>query len=96
MLLLAVLVLSLLLLSSSFRGTGDGGALGRAAFQRARSTKLSSSSPSAASSAGPELDDATRRMLDDVISANKVVLFMKGSKLFPQWYSSIHSTASIT
>jgi len=32
----------------------------------------------------PTLDDATRDRLEKIISTNKVVLFMKGNKLFPQ------------
>ena len=37
--------------------------------------------------AGPAggLDDDTREKIDSVIKKNKVVLFMKGNKLFPQW-----------
>jgi monothiol glutaredoxin len=36
------------------------------------------------SPAGGALDDATRAFLDKVIKDNKVVLFMKGTALFPQ------------
>ena len=41
-----------------------------------RSTQLYSS---------PPLDDITKERLDTVISKNKVVLFMKGNKITPQW-----------
>ena len=33
----------------------------------------------------PPLDDITKERLDTVISKNKVVLFMKGNKITPQW-----------
>lgn len=33
---------------------------------------------------GPGLDDSTKQFLDKVVSSNKVVLFMKGTALFPQ------------
>jgi monothiol glutaredoxin len=36
------------------------------------------------SPAGGALDDATRAFLDKVVKDNKVVLFMKGTALFPQ------------
>lgn len=32
-----------------------------------------------------DLDDFTRQKIENVIKKNKIVLFMKGSKLFPQW-----------
>lgn len=36
--------------------------------------------------AGPgELDEFTRERIDAMIKTNKVLLFMKGNKLFPQW-----------
>lgn len=31
------------------------------------------------------LDEVTREKISTVIAKNKVVLFMKGNKLFPQW-----------
>lgn len=34
---------------------------------------------------GPAIDDETRARIDKIVSSNKVVLFMKGNKLFPQW-----------
>ena len=33
----------------------------------------------------PPLDNITKERLDTVISKNKVVLFMKGNKITPQW-----------
>ena len=35
------------------------------------------------------LDEDTREKIDSVIKKNKVVLFMKGNKLFPQWYVNL-------
>jgi hypothetical protein len=32
-----------------------------------------------------DLDDVTKEKIESVIQKNKVVLFMKGNKLFPQW-----------
>ncbi len=32
------------------------------------------------------LDDVTKEKIESIISKNKVVLFMKGNKLFPQWF----------
>lgn len=32
-----------------------------------------------------ELDDDVRAKIDKLVKNNKVVLFMKGNKLFPQW-----------
>jgi glutaredoxin-related protein len=34
---------------------------------------------------GYELDDEVRGKIENLITKNKVVLFMKGNKLFPQW-----------
>lgn len=43
-------------------------------------------SSSKLSMAGAEdLDDSTRQKIENLIKNNKIVLFMKGSKLFPQW-----------
>lgn len=33
----------------------------------------------------PGLDDRTKEQIEELIKSNKVVLFMKGNKLFPQW-----------
>lgn len=33
----------------------------------------------------PPLNDRTRERLDTLVNGNKVLLFMKGNKLFPQW-----------
>lgn len=33
----------------------------------------------------PSLDDNTKERLEKIITSHKVVLFMKGNKLFPQW-----------
>jgi len=48
-------------------------------MMRSYTLKLSDSG-----SAVPEFDEATRNRIEDVIKNNKVVLFMKGNKLFPQ------------
>jgi len=48
---------------------------------RSRSSTRLFSSPAGA---GGGLDDATRTFLDNAVKANKVLLFMKGNKLFPQ------------
>ena len=34
---------------------------------------------------GPEMDDRTKERIDLLVKSNKVLLFMKGNKLFPQW-----------
>lgn len=36
------------------------------------------------SSSEPELDIRTREKIDKLVNSNKVLLFMKGNKLFPQ------------
>lgn len=38
-----------------------------------------------AGSDSPPLDDRTRERIDKLVNGNKVLLFMKGNKLFPQW-----------
>jgi hypothetical protein len=38
-----------------------------------------------ASSDDAPLNDRTREKLDKLVNSNKVLLFMKGNKLFPQW-----------
>lgn len=38
-----------------------------------------------AGSDAPPLDDRTRERIDNLVKSNKVLLFMKGNKLFPQW-----------
>ena len=53
-----------------------------------KSSKLSKVSPSLSmqsSNGPPQLDDKTRIKIETIIKSNKVVLFMKGNKLFPQW-----------
>jgi hypothetical protein len=37
---------------------------------------------------GPTLDDRTRERLDQLVKNNKVLLFMKGNKIFPQWLAA--------
>lgn len=32
-----------------------------------------------------QLDESTKRKIESIISNNNVVLFMKGTKVFPQW-----------
>lgn len=48
--------------------------------------KVSRSALLAAPGPSGGLDEDTRERIDSVIKKNKVVLFMKGNKLFPQWY----------
>jgi len=43
---------------------------------------------------GPTLDDRTRERLDQLVKNNKVLLFMKGNKIFPQWCSRLHPFSS--
>jgi hypothetical protein len=38
-----------------------------------------------AGSDSPPLDDRTRERIEKLVKSNKVLLFMKGNKLFPQW-----------
>jgi hypothetical protein len=33
----------------------------------------------------PPFDEPTHQKLNEIVTKNKVVLFMKGDKLFPQW-----------
>jgi hypothetical protein len=33
----------------------------------------------------PEIDERTKEKIDGLVQSNKVLLFMKGNKLFPQW-----------
>jgi Glutaredoxin len=40
--------------------------------------------PAMATSPFPNLDDRTYTKIDDLVKSNKVLLFMKGNKLFPQ------------
>jgi hypothetical protein len=38
-----------------------------------------------ASSGGSTLDPQVKEKIDGIINGNKIVLFMKGNALFPQW-----------
>lgn len=38
-----------------------------------------------AGSDSPPLNEKTRERIDKLVKDNKVLLFMKGNKLFPQW-----------
>lgn len=40
-----------------------------------------------AGSDSPPLDDRTRERIEKLVKSNKVLLFMKGNKLFPQWWA---------
>ena len=44
-----------------------------------RATSLNAGSDS------PPLNEKTRERIDKLVKDNKVLLFMKGNKLFPQW-----------
>ena len=48
--------------------------------QIARNTHLFAGQPNPAG-----LKEETREKIENLIKSNKVVLFMKGNKLFPQW-----------
>jgi alpha-ketoglutarate-dependent taurine dioxygenase len=39
----------------------------------------------AAGPGAPQLDEKTKERIDSLVSQHKVLLFMKGNKLFPQW-----------
>jgi hypothetical protein len=38
-----------------------------------------------AGSDSPPLNEKTKERIDTLVNGNKVLLFMKGNKLFPQW-----------
>jgi glutaredoxin-related protein len=54
---------------------------------RAKSGKVSSVRVNSPLKAGPapSIDERTRERIDTLIKNNKVMLFMKGNKIFPQW-----------
>lgn len=55
------------------------------AVTRPRSQFKSSSVTLSMMSDQNQLDDSTRKKIEAIINNNNVVLFMKGTKVFPQW-----------